>query len=245
MNDIKYILKDKYNNDINDSNIKSLISDLNLLNKGYSRDYIIGYVSFLNCKIDLSFKPLIPRVETEFWIEKELKMLKKHFEDYISLKVLDIFSGSGCLGISVAKNLKKTTVDFSDLNEKYLKQIKINLKINNISNFKKILKSDIFDKISGKYDLILANPPYVPTSDTLKAPFEDRKTITAGKDGLKLIKPFLSQLKAHLNQNGICIMEFHPGQTSKLKTMLLKHGFTNFEFCLDQYNRMRYIIIRL
>jgi len=66
MNDIKYILKDKYNNDINDSNIKSLVTDLNLLSKGYPRDYIIGYVSFLNCKIDLSFKPLIPRVETEF-----------------------------------------------------------------------------------------------------------------------------------------------------------------------------------
>jgi len=111
-------------------------------------------------------------------------------------------------------------------------------------NFKNILKSDIFDKIPEKYDLIVANPPYVPTSDTLKAPYEDRKAITAGKDGLKLIKPFLTQLKDHLNSNGICIMEFHPNQVSKLKTMLLKHGFTNFEFCIDQYQRSRYVIIK-
>jgi HemK-like putative methylase len=173
-----------------------------------------------------------------------LKTLQKHFQNYETLKVLDIFSGSGCLGIATAKNLKNSIIDFSDLNENYLKQIKINLKINNIKNYKKVLKSDIFDKIPVKYDLILANPPYVPTSDTLKAPFEDRKAITAGKDGLKLIKPFIAQLKSHLNSNGICIMEYHPNQTSKLKTMLLKHGFNNFEFCKDQYQRFRYVIIK-
>jgi methylase of polypeptide subunit release factors len=66
MNDIRFIISDKYNNKINNSNIKSLIFDLNLLAKGYPRDYIIGYVNFLDCKIDLSQKPLIPRVETEF-----------------------------------------------------------------------------------------------------------------------------------------------------------------------------------
>jgi HemK-like putative methylase len=172
-------------------------------------------------------------------------MLKKHFENYKDIKVLDIFSGSGCLGISIAKNLKNSIVDFSDINENYIKQIKINLKINKIKNFKKVIKSDIFDKIPGKYDLILANPPYVPASDAIQAPFEDRKAILAGKDGLKLLKPFLAQLKAHLNSNGICIIEHHPDQVKVLKTMLLKHGFNNFEFRKDQYQRSRYAIIQI
>lgn len=66
MNDIQFIIKDKYHNHINDSNLRSLIDDLNLLSHNYPRDYIIGYVNFLNCKIDLSQKPLIPRVETEY-----------------------------------------------------------------------------------------------------------------------------------------------------------------------------------
>jgi len=245
MNDFKYIISDKYHSNINEKNIKSLIHDLTLSKKGYPRDYIIGYVNFWNCKIDLSLKPLIPRVETEFWIEKELKNLKIHFKNIAIIKVLDIFSGSGCLGISIAKNFKNSIVDFSDVNENYLKQIKINLKINNIKNYKKVIKSDIFAKIPGKYDLILANPPYVPTSDTLKAPFEDRKAITAGKDGLKFLKPFLAQLKEHLNSKGICIIEHHPNQVKELKTILLKHGFNNFEFRKDQYLRFRYLIITI
>jgi methylase of polypeptide subunit release factors len=66
LSDLQYILKDKYKNKINESNISFLIKDLDLLNKGRPRDYIIGYVNFLNCKIDLSKKPLIPRVETEY-----------------------------------------------------------------------------------------------------------------------------------------------------------------------------------
>ncbi|MFA5230763.1 MAG: hypothetical protein WC422_05450 [Candidatus Paceibacterota bacterium] len=66
MNDIQFIIKDKYNHHINNSNLKSLINDLNLLSRGCPRDYIIGHVNFLNCKIDVSQKPLIPRVETEY-----------------------------------------------------------------------------------------------------------------------------------------------------------------------------------
>jgi len=66
LSDLQYIIKDKYKNNINNKNIKSFIQDLILLNKNYPRDYIIGHIDFLNCKIDLSKKPLIPRVETEY-----------------------------------------------------------------------------------------------------------------------------------------------------------------------------------
>lgn len=243
MNDIQFIIKDKYNNQINDSNIKSLIKDLNLLIQNYPRDYIIGHVDFLNCKIDLSKKPLIPRVETEYWVRQILPIIKKYFKNYSKIKVLDIFSGSGCIGIGVAKNIKKSIVDFSDIENSNINQIKINLKINNIKNYKKVIKSDIFNKIKGKYDLIIANPPYVPQSDTIKAPFEPPKAIIANKDGLSIIKPFLSQIKGFLNKNGICIMEFHPNQVKNIKTMLVKHGLKNFTFYRDQYNRYRYVII--
>ena len=243
--DLEHILKDKYRNKINESNISFLIKDLDLFNTGYPRDYIIGYVNFLNCKIDLSKKPLIPRVETEYWLEKSLPIIKKYFKNYQKIQVLDIFSGSGCLGIAIAKNIKKSIIDFSDIEENNIQQIKINLKLNNIKNYHKIIQSNIFDKIKGKYDLIVANPPYVPLSDTVKAPFESSNAIFAGKDGLKLIQPFIQQIKKFLSKNSMFIMEFHPDQVNKLKTMLEKHGFKNFEFFKDQYQRFRYVVITI
>jgi len=153
---------------------------------------------------------------------------------------LDIFSGSGCIGIAIAKNIKKSLVDFSDIE---IKQIKINVKLNNRKNYKKIIKSDIFAKISSQYDLIIANPPYVPQSDAIKAPFEPLKAIKAGKDGLKIIRPFLSQISSFLSKNGLFIMEFHPSQVKILKTLLKEQGFNKFDFYKDQYNRYRYVIV--
>jgi HemK-like putative methylase len=157
---------------------------------------------------------------------------------------LDIFSGSGCLGIATAKNIKNSIVDFSDIDENNIKQIKINLKLNNIKNYKKIIKSDVFSKITGKYDLIIANPPYAPASDAIKAPFEPLKAITAGKDGLNVIRPFIAKISMFLSKNGLLIMEYHPNQINKIKTMLIKHGFKNFEFYQDQYKRSRYVLIK-
>ncbi len=243
LSDLEYILKDKYKNKINDKNIKSFVNDLVLISKNYPRDYIIGYVDFLNCKIDLSKKPLIPRVETEYWLNNSFPIIKNHFKNNKQIQVLDIFSGSGCIGIAIAKNIKKTIVSFSDIDEENIKQIKINLKLNNIKNFKKVIKSDIFTKISSKYDLILANPPYVPHSDAIKAPSEPLKAIKAGKDGLDIIKPFLSQINQFLSKNGILIMEFHPNQVKILKTLLKEQGFNKFDFFKDQYNRYRYVIV--
>ncbi len=245
LSDWEYVLKDKYQNKINNKNTKPFIDDIFLLSKNYPRDYIIGYVNFLNCKIDLSKKPLIPRVETEYWIEKVLPIIKTHFKDYKNTKVLDIFSGSGCIGVSVAKTIKNTNIDFSDIEKKNLDQIKINLKLNNVKNYQKILKSDIFSKINRKYDLILANPPYVPQLDAIKAPFEPSKAIIAGKDGLSIIKPFIGQIKRFLNKNGIFVMEFYPNQAKSIKAMLIKHGFKEFEFYQDQYKRWRFVIVKV
>ena len=101
-------------------------------------------IKFLGCKIDLSKRPLIPRPETKFWVGQVIKNYKLKIKNS---KILDIFAGSGCIGLAIEKHIKNAQVYFADKYQYF--------------EHKNFIKSDIFSKVVGKYDYIFANPPYV------------------------------------------------------------------------------------
>ncbi|MDD5606388.1 MAG: HemK family protein methyltransferase [Candidatus Pacebacteria bacterium] len=201
--------------------------DLKRLKNKEPIDYIIGFYEFLGCKIDLSYKPLIPRAETEYWVEQILQNLKGD--------CLDIFSGSGCIGIAVLKHTK-AKVDLAD--KYFISQIKLNLKINNLRA--KVIQSDIFSKITKKYDFILANPPYIPCSRKLakSISYEPKQALYAGKDGLFYIKKFLKQASCYLKSSGVIYLEFDSCQKKGITELLKKY---KYEFFKDQYGKWRYL----
>jgi release factor glutamine methyltransferase len=247
---IKWLLKEKYSN----KPTKQFYKDIQRLKQGEPLDYVIGFTEFLGCKIDLSKRPLIPRPETEFWVEKAIEKLKNSLKiENCKLKIrcLDIFAGSGCIGIAVLKHIPNSLCDFADIEKNNLKQIKINCDLNRINKKRyKTIKSDIFSGISEKYDYIFANPPYIATilqnriqKSVLK--YEPKKALFGGKDGLFYTKKFLSKAKNHLNKDGKIYMEFDYIQKKEIEKIIKKTGYKNYKFYKDQYNKWRWVSIKL
>jgi release factor glutamine methyltransferase len=206
---------------------------------------------FLNCKIDISKGVFIPRVETEFWVKKSLKDCKLQIAKgkLEKPKFLDIFSGSGCIGIAILKNIRSSYVDFVDIDENAIEQIKINLKLNKISPKRyRIIKSDVFERVKGRYDFIFANPPYV-AKERLEEVQESVKKLEpkiswyGGRGGLKYIKKFLKEAKNHLKENGIIFMEIDPLQKEEVEKILKKESYKKFKFYKDQFKKIRWVKI--
>jgi release factor glutamine methyltransferase len=220
------------------------------LKNGEPVDYIIGYVWFLDNKIDLSLKPFIPRPETEYWVKKAIENIKIESKNIRSaIRILDIFSGSGAIGIGILKNIKNAKVDFSDINSNFLKQIKINLEINGIENNRyRLIKSNIFENIKDKYNYIFANPPYIAKRRINKVQksvlkFEPKNALFGGDDGFLYIREFLKNAKKYLKKEGKIYMEFDSSQIKKIDEIIEKNNYKNYCFFMDQYGKWRYVLI--
>lgn len=203
-------------------------------------------IKFLDCNISLSKKVLEPRIETEFWVKKAIKEIESGISNK-ELRMLDIFAGSGCIGIAVLKNLKNSKVDFVDISKNAIEEIKVNLKLNKIPNNRfRVYQSDIFNELKGvKYDIIFANPPYVAEeriNEVQKGVLEKEphQALFAGKDGMIYIKKFLLKVKKYLKPEGFFYLEYDPQQKDKIREILKKQGF-KFVFRKDQFRKYRWV----
>lgn len=203
--------------------------------------------NFLGCQIALSKKVFAPRLETEFWVKKALGKLLKTSSANQKIFVLDIFAGSGCIGIAILKKIKNSFVDFVDIDKNAISQIKINLKLNKIESERyKIYQSNLFENLpKKKYDFIFANPPYVALErkkEVEKEVLEREPAIAlfGGRDGTVYIRKFLDQAKKFLRQKGKIFLEFDSLQKEKIKEILEKKGY-KFIFKKDQFQKYRWL----
>ncbi|MFH1036944.1 MAG: HemK family protein methyltransferase [Patescibacteria group bacterium] len=203
-------------------------------------------MKFLNCKIDVSKKIFRPRPETEFWVGKALKDSGFKMKD---LRILDIFAGTGCIGIAILKACPETVrrADFVDISKDAIEQIKINIKFNRVPKNKcRVYKSDMFEKLkNNRYDFIFANPPYVALErisevqkEVLKK--EPHTALFAGADGMIAIERFFDQVKKYLNPSGKIFLEFDPLQKEKIRKVFKREGFRSV-FKKDQFRKYRWV----
>jgi len=237
----QWLLRDKYHN----KKTAGFFKDIEKLKKGEPIDYLIGWEPFLNCKIDLRFKPLIPRLETEYWTEEAIKTIKTLKKP---IAILDLCSGSGCIGVAVLKNIKNSHVVFGEMDKTLTQQIRINLKLNKISRERyQIVQSNLLGDIKGKFDFILTNPPYASLNRKNKVQqsvlqHEPHLALFGGQDGLFFVKKILKQVPKYLNENGQIWMEFDSWQKPAINQLLKKLQYKNWEFFKDQFGRWRWVV---
>ncbi|MFA5831728.1 MAG: HemK family protein methyltransferase [Candidatus Paceibacterota bacterium] len=220
--------------------------DLRRIESGEPVDYVIGFSEFLGTKIDLSFHPMIPRQETEFWVEKAMQSVPLG-----KTNILDMFAGSGCIGIALLKHFPEALVDFGEKDPKLVLQIEKNLSLNKIEPERaRVFETDVFKKIPPKrYDFIFANPPYIshdrkyqvarPVLDS-----EPHLALFTDDDGLFFVKKMLNEAPAFLAPKGKLFMEFDSWQKEKIEKLIAESKFEGV-FWKDQYEKWRVVACTL
>lgn len=156
------------------------------------------------------------------------------FDQWKNYRVLDLCTGSGCIGISLALLNTKITVDLVDISVEALAVALVNINKYDLHNRVKCIQSDLFQNIQNKYDMIITNPPYVPLREYAQQPPEVKNepaiALKAGIDGLEIIDNIIINSKFYLNPNGVLISEVGYPAAKKLKKKYPEIPFQWFKY---------------
>ena len=215
---------------------------------------IINKRNFWKMEFKLNEATLDPRPDSETLIYAVLN----HFINKLQpLKILDLGSGSGCLGLSLLDEYQNSKVSFFDTSQKSLEIVKNNSLKFGLSERSKFLhlnwKDDNWDtsliKIENdtKFDIIISNPPYIPTDDIKKLQKEVKEydppiALDGGKDGMDAYKLIIPKLRNLIKTNGIIFLEIGKGQENCVSKIAIEHGLKPKELQKDLSGVNRVIV---
>jgi release factor glutamine methyltransferase len=216
--------------------------------------YLIGSVPFASCDILVEPPTLIPRQETEEWCVSIIEQLKQLGDQ--PLHILDLCTGSGCIALSLAKELPHAQIYASDISDTALALAQKNAAHNNLKSIQ-FLSSDLLYDIPKKlqFDIIISNPPYISSQewqevDASVKEWEDPIALLASDEGLGVVKQLITQAKTHLKPHaelqkyGIpqLIIEIGYQQGAAVKALFEKEGFCNVIVKKDMYSQDRIVV---
>jgi release factor glutamine methyltransferase len=187
--------------------------------------YIIGHVDFYGLRIEVGPGVLIPRPESELVVQEALRRLAQN----PSPRVLDLCTGSGCLALSIARNLAGARLYGTDLSEEALRYAEKNARLNGIANVT-FLKGPLFEPVRGmRFDAVVSNPPYVKSADMESLEPEIRlweplNALDGGQDGLNFFREILPASPRYLEPGGLVILEMGEGQARDVEGIARASG---------------------
>ena len=192
--------------------------------------HLTGEQEFMGLSFTVNDRVLIPRQDTELLAEEALKRLRP------GARVLDLCTGSGCIAISLKKIRPDLDVTASDLSGQALEIARENAK--RLRADVDFVQSDLLEELSGTFDMIVSNPPYIPTKtiDTLmeEVRFHDPKmALDGGADGLFFYRRIIAESKSHLTRGGWLIFEIGHDQGETVSHMMMEGSYTGVRVIKD------------
>jgi release factor glutamine methyltransferase len=182
--------------------------------------YITGRQEFFGLDFLITPDVLVPRPETEILVEAAIDILA----DVEAANVCEIGVGSGCISIAIVKNVVDAHGAGVDISEAALAVARRNAEMHGVAGRLVLEKGNVFDGVSGSFDLIVSNPPYVPAADigALQAEvreFEPHLALDGGDDGLDIVRQMIRDSPDHLKPGGTLLMEIGFDQSPKVRDL--------------------------
>ena len=207
--------------------------------------YILGLQNFYNEEYIVNENVLIPRSDSEILVEKAIEYIFK----YGLNNMLDLCSGSGCIGISILNNSNIKKCTFVDISKNALDITNKNIIHNKVKKKVLTIKSDLFDEINDKFDLIVSNPPYIKSKEINNLSEYVKKepliALDGGNDGLDIYRKILNNASKYLNKNSFLMLEIGFDQLEDIQAIINENSnFELIEHVKDLGNNDRVVICR-
>ena len=199
--------------------------------------YLIGEWEFYGLPLDISRAVLIPRPDTEVLAERAIEAAK----GFAQPRVLDLCAGSGCIGLAIAKQVPGARVLLGEYDEDAVKICRQNIRRNGLSAHVSAVRVDALEKPSrqlGEFDVIVSNPPYIPTADieTLDISvrgYEPHLALDGGADGLNFYRAICEKWRDALHDYGKLLFEVGIGQADEVLRLMRANGFGDVQVVKD------------
>jgi len=238
---IKIALEPKFN--LSKESEDTLLEKMKMITNHYPIDYIINKKNFYGNDFYVDESVLIPRPETEELVEW---LINDHLNIDNQKRVIDLCTGSGCIGISIDINNNYLDVTISDISNKALKVCEINKK--NLNSKVKIIELDLnlISRENKKYDIIISNPPYIPPSESdlldKNVKYEPDIALFTPKDNpLHFYEKIFEFATLNLSNNGIIYLEINPNYTKEFNQLLTNYSVNHVNFKDDFRGKKRLV----
>ncbi len=203
--------------------------------QGEPIQYIVGEAEFFGLPFKVTPDVLIPRPETEHLVEKAIELARLRSAP----RIVDVCTGSGAIAVALARALPAATITATDVSKAALTIARENAQRNGVEPRIRFLEGDLLAPLTGeRFDLVVANPPYVPTIERESMSVEVRDhepplALFAGADGLDIYRRVISAAPSVLVPGGFIALEIGYGQARAVEELLAAAGFTQIEFIPD------------
>lgn len=230
--------------DITDDEMRKINEIIERRNSGEPLQYILGYTEFMGMVFHVNELTLIPRQDTETLVETVISHIGGS-----SVRVLDIGTGSGCIGISIAKLCKNAKVTLLDYSDAILAVAKENAELNGVEV--EALRCDILEEIpKGEYDVIVSNPPYIETEtifslDNIVSSYEPVEALDGGFDGLMFYQRIIEEVASEiLADDGVVAFEIGHTQGEDVSEILREADYSSIKVLRDPCGNDRVVTAR-